>query len=167
MGKGSAMAKAKTIFFCSECGGESIRWVGKCPHCGAWNTMVEQKIEPEPKGNTAGRVQMSRSVPCQIDHIIAEEGKRYRLGIDELDTVLGGGLTPGSSVLLGGEPGIGKSTLLLQAAVKMACGLSLQRKSIAQGMRTELLRQVCYSFTTKGDNVVPFNDDHKKRLCYK
>lgn len=114
------MAKAKTIFFCSECGGESIRWVGKCPHCGAWNTMVEQKIEPEPKGNTAGRVQMSRSVPCQIDHIIAEEGKRYRLGIDELDTVLGGGLTPGSSVLLGGEPGIGKSTLLLQAAVKMA-----------------------------------------------
>ena len=114
------MAKAKTVFFCSECGGESVRWVGKCPYCGAWNTMVEQKVEPEHSQSSAGRVQLSRSTPCQINHIPAKEGQRYLLGIDELDTVLGGGLTPGSSVLLGGEPGIGKSTLLLQAAVRMA-----------------------------------------------
>ncbi len=114
------MAKAKTVFFCSECGGESVRWVGKCPHCGAWNTMIEQKIAPETAANSAGRVRLSRSAPCRIDQVPAEEHRRYRLGIDELDTVLGGGLTPGSSVLLGGEPGIGKSTLLLQAAVKMA-----------------------------------------------
>ena len=114
------MAKAKTVFFCSECGGESVRWVGKCPYCGAWNTMVEQKVEPEHSQSNAGRVQLSRSTPCQINHITAKEGQRYLLGIDELDTVLGGGLTPGSSVLLGGEPGIGKSTLLLQAAVRMA-----------------------------------------------
>ena len=114
------MAKAKTVFFCSECGGESVRWVGKCPYCGAWNTMVEQKVEPEPSRSSAGRVQLSRSAPCRINHITAKEGQRYLLGIDELDTVLGGGLTPGSSVLLGGEPGIGKSTLLLQAAVRMA-----------------------------------------------
>lgn len=114
------MAKAKTVFFCSECGGESVRWVGKCPHCGAWNTMIEQKIAPETAANSAGRVRLSRSAPCRIDQVPAEEHRRYRLGIDELDTVLGGGLTPGSSVLLGGEPGIGKSTLLLQAAAKMA-----------------------------------------------
>ena len=82
--------------------------------------MVEQKVEPEPSRSSAGRVQLSRSAPCRINHITAKEGQRYLLGIDELDTVLGGGLTPGSSVLLGGEPGIGKSTLLLQAAVRMA-----------------------------------------------
>lgn len=114
------MAKAKTIFFCNECGGESIRWVGRCPHCNAWNTMVEQKIDERASAQKSNRVLLSHSKPAQIDKISANNQNRFQLGINELDTVLGAGLTPGSTVLLGGEPGIGKSTLLLQAAGKMA-----------------------------------------------
>jgi DNA repair protein RadA/Sms len=114
------MPKNKTIFFCNECGGESIRWVGKCPHCGSWNTMVEQKVEDHASSESQGKICLKAARPQAINQIEADRQKRYLLGIDELDTVLGGGLMPGSSVLLSGEPGIGKSTLLLQAAAKMA-----------------------------------------------
>ncbi|MBR2783832.1 MAG: DNA repair protein RadA [Firmicutes bacterium] len=113
------MAKAKTVYFCSECGGESVRWMGKCPHCGAWNTLVEEKIAPEPEAARPGRVRLNGAQARPITQISAEAQKRLSTGIPELDLVLGGGLTPGSSVLLGGEPGIGKSTLLLQAAANM------------------------------------------------
>ncbi|NLF80010.1 MAG: DNA repair protein RadA [Clostridia bacterium] len=111
------MAKAKTVFFCSECGGESVRWAGKCPYCGHWNTLVEQKVEDK---TAVGRVNMAPRKPQPINQITADRHNRFVLGLSELDTVLGGGLMPGSSVLLGGEPGIGKSTLLLQAAARMA-----------------------------------------------
>ena len=115
------MAKAKTVFFCTECGGESVRWVGKCPHCGSWNTMVEQKVEAEPASAGSGaKVRMLSARPEPIAKVCSSGQERLPVGIDELDTVLGGGIVPGSSVLLGGEPGIGKSTLLLQAAAGMA-----------------------------------------------
>ncbi|MBQ6607310.1 MAG: DNA repair protein RadA [Firmicutes bacterium] len=113
------MAKAKTVYFCSECGGESVRWMGKCPHCGAWNTLVEEKVAEEPKSVLPGRVHLRGAAARPIGEIVASKQKRLLTGIEELDTVLGGGLIPGSSVLLGGEPGIGKSTLLLQAAARM------------------------------------------------
>lgn len=114
------MAKTRTVFFCSECGGESIRWVGKCPHCGSWNTMVEQKVENEPVAGRGAKVLLNSARPQPIGKVDTAGVSRYPLNIGELDTVLGGGLVPGSSVLLGGEPGIGKSTLLLQAASGMA-----------------------------------------------
>lgn len=114
------MTRVKTVFFCSECGGESIRWVGKCPHCGSWNTMVEQKAEDQALRGSKGKICLNPERPQPINKVEVDRQKRYLLGIEELDTVLGGGLMPMSSVLLGGEPGIGKSTLLLQVAAKMA-----------------------------------------------
>ena len=113
------MAKAKTVFFCSECGGESVRWMGKCPHCGAWNTLVEEKVAEPSETARPGRVRLSDAKAKPIGEISASARERLLTGIAELDMVLGGGLTPGSTVLLGGEPGIGKSTLLLQAAANM------------------------------------------------
>jgi len=114
------MSKSKTVFFCGECGGESVRWMGQCPHCGAWNTLVEEKIAPESAAAKPGRVAMAAVRARPISQVTAEKQRRLLTGIQELDAVLGGGLTPGSSVLLGGEPGIGKSTLLLQTALRMA-----------------------------------------------
>ena len=114
------MAKARSVFFCTECGGESVKWMGKCPHCGAWNTLVEEKIQPEPTSAKPGRIATQSARAQSLPQISVDEMKRLVTGIEELDTVLGGGLVPGSSVLLGGEPGIGKSTLLLQAAAKMS-----------------------------------------------
>ena len=112
------MAKAKTVYFCNECGGESVRWMGRCPHCGAWNSLVEQKLQPET--TAAGRAVLPPAKAQPLREVKAEAAARYQSGIAELDTVLGGGLPPGCTVLLGGEPGIGKSTLLLQAAANFA-----------------------------------------------
>ena len=120
MRKGKNVAKPKTVFFCTECGGESVRWVGKCPHCGSWNTMVEQKVEAEPSAAAGAKVHIRAARPSPIARVSAKGQERCKLNVGDLDDVLGGGLVPGSSVLLGGEPGIGKSTLLLQAAAGMA-----------------------------------------------
>ena len=109
------MPKTKTVFFCTDCGGESVKWQGRCPHCGVWNTMVEEKIKPAKSGSGSRRVgEPAQAMP--ITDLAASTLNRIELGMSELDNVLGGGLMPGSSLLLGGEPGIGKSTLLLQMA---------------------------------------------------
>lgn len=109
------MAKTKTVFFCNECGHESPKWVGKCPGCGQWNTMVEETVTAE-KGYGKSRRGLldSDSAPVAISEIEALEEPRIHLPSEELNRVLGGGLVAGSLTLLGGEPGIGKSTLLLQ-----------------------------------------------------
>ena len=105
----------KYIFRCHECGYESSRWLGRCPDCGKWNTIVEEAIKEEKKYSPLS--EKERSVPLPITKICAEENKsRYHTGILEFDRVLGGGIVPGSLILVGGEPGIGKSTLLLQIA---------------------------------------------------
>lgn len=113
------MAKAKTAYFCNQCGGESVRWSGQCPHCGAWNTLVEAPKAAETALAKPGRVRLGASRARPLREVEADERQRMSTGIPELDTVLGGGLAPGSSLLLGGEPGIGKSTLLLQTAQRM------------------------------------------------
>ncbi|MCR4963997.1 MAG: DNA repair protein RadA [Firmicutes bacterium] len=113
------MVKAKTVFFCRECGGESVKWYGRCPHCGAWNALVEEKIAPE-KPAAPGRSPREIAKPQPIGEVAAASAQRRLLHMPELDRTLGGGITVGSSILLGGEPGIGKSTLLLQAAAAMA-----------------------------------------------
>ena len=111
------MARTKTVHVCSECGGKSPRWQGQCPHCQAWNTLVESIVEPEAPpvakrfnalAGETGRLQT-------LADISPRESPRVPTGIDEFDRVLGGGLVPGGVVLIGGDPGIGKSTLLLQA----------------------------------------------------
>ena len=110
------MAKPKIKYICSNCGYESLRWVGKCPECENWNSFTEEIIET-PKRQLArysGKVSMSK-----IKEIVAGEEDRIKTGINEFDRVLGGGLMPGSVVLLGGDPGIGKSTLAMQAAANI------------------------------------------------
>lgn len=115
------MARARTVYLCSECGGESNRWQGQCQHCGAWNTLVEERIRPSPTRPRFGGP--TRAQTPGIVALSAVEGAqrpRWRIGLAELDFVLGGGVVPGSLVLLGGAPGIGKSTLLLQVSARLA-----------------------------------------------
>lgn len=107
------MAKSKTIFVCGECGHESSRWLGKCPGCGSWNTFVEETLPEKTPGNRG--VFSSAAVPVRLSQVSGGDLRRISTGYSELDRVLGGGIVPGSVVLLGGDPGIGKSTLLLQA----------------------------------------------------
>lgn len=110
------MAKSKTIFTCQSCGSTSHKWLGKCPDCSLWNTFVEEKVPDGPKGALA----TPHSVPEPITKLNMAEEDRIATGVSELDRVLGGGLVPGSAVLIGGDPGIGKSTLLLQSMGSLA-----------------------------------------------
>ena len=104
----------KSIFRCQQCGYESFRWLGRCPDCGGWNTLIEEAFKEEKKYSLHPE---GHSTPLPISKIEIEESKaRYKAGISEFDRVLGGGIVPGSLILVGGEPGIGKSTLLLQIA---------------------------------------------------
>ena len=119
------MAKAKTIYVCNTCGGNTPRWQGQCPACQAWNTLEESLSEST---SSNARFQgLAQAVPRQkLSAIKAEDMPRLPTGVDEFDRVLGGGLVPGGVVLIGGDPGIGKSTLLLQALAEMsAAGVSV------------------------------------------
>ncbi|MEY2684082.1 MAG: hypothetical protein RJA09_1226, partial [Pseudomonadota bacterium] len=113
------MAKDKTLYACNDCGGTSPRWLGKCPHCNAWNTLVEVVAEAQsPSKNrlSAGNKGLAPTAALAVlGDIEAGDVSRTPTGIGELDRVLGGGVVPGGVVLIGGDPGIGKSTLLLQA----------------------------------------------------
>ncbi len=113
------MAKDKTQFVCSECGGISLQWLGKCPHCGEWNTLEETaSASAAPSKHRYAQSSSSLAPASQVqplNRIQAADIARHPTGHDELDRVLGGGVVPGGVVLIGGDPGIGKSTLLLQA----------------------------------------------------
>lgn len=106
------MAKAKTVFFCSECGHESSKWMGQCPACKAWNSFVEEKQSVSKKGGAKPR--RASASPMSMSEVSIRSEERIPTGINELDRVLGGGIVTGSLSLVGGDPGIGKSTLLLQ-----------------------------------------------------
>jgi DNA repair protein RadA/Sms len=113
------MAKVKTNFFCQNCGVQSPKWIGRCPSCGEWNTYVEEVIQKASEPVTMGIAGLSRRVPKPhlVNEISLHTDQRYDIGDKELNRVLGGGIVPGSLVLFGGEPGIGKSTLMLQVAL--------------------------------------------------
>ncbi len=114
------MAKEKTVYVCSNCGQESPKWVGKCPACGAWNSYVEEVMRKEPVGKRpVSGMERLKSKPLPLSEIEAGDEPRIDMHDAELNRVLGGGLVPGSLVLIGGEPGIGKSTLVLQTILHM------------------------------------------------
>ena len=110
------MAKVKTVFVCRNCGAESPKWIGRCPSCNQWNTYVEEKISVS-KQDTSSFLKAGSSNPVPLDNIKPEKTARIPSSIKELDRLLGGGIVQGSLILLGGEPGIGKSTLALQIAL--------------------------------------------------
>ena len=108
------MAKTKTVFYCTACGNETPKWQGKCPSCGEWNTLIEHVEKPAAVGRAkSAPVGISRT-PQRLLEVHSDLETRFSTGIGELDRVLGGGAVTGSLVLVGGAPGIGKSTLLLQ-----------------------------------------------------
>ena len=116
------MARATTIFFCADCGNETPRWQGQCPACSAWNTLVEEPGTPRSKSSSrsaTSRSQQSQAAPIRLSEIDGAAAQRYSSGVEELDFVLGGGIVAGSLILLGGAPGIGKSTLLLQVVGRL------------------------------------------------
>lgn len=116
------MAKVKTVFFCKECGNESPKWIGHCPGCGAWNSYVEETVVTGKDSKSVAKdVDLAhfKSKPIPIKDVVSADERRIDMMCGEFNRVLGGGLVPGSLVLLGGEPGIGKSTLLLQVALNL------------------------------------------------
>ena len=116
------MAKTKTVYICSNCGADSPKWIGKCPNCGEWNTYVEETVVKESPAARRGAAAFSSSTkprPVLLCDISAEKEERLDMKDEELNRVLGGGLVRGSLVLIGGEPGIGKSTLILQTVLKL------------------------------------------------
>ncbi len=152
------MAKVKTAFFCSNCGTQSPRWMGRCTACGEWNTYVEEVLQKESSGNrshgggTSPRGSSSR--PKLIHEVEADSVRRMPSGSDELDRVLGGGIVPGALMLIGGEPGIGKSTLMLQVAMQMhqqkVLYISGEESDMQLSMRARRLGQehpACYVLT--------------------
>ena len=134
--------KQKTVFLCNECGYESPKWYGKCPSCGAWNSMDEFKeanAAAAPRG-VLPKTERKRNRPLEIGKIETNEETRFRTGISELDRVLGGGAVHGSFVLVGGEPGIGKSTLLLQMCQEMSRQAKILYVSGEESLRQIRLR---------------------------
>lgn len=130
------MAKAKTTFFCKECGYESSKWLGQCPGCKEWNSFVEEMVQK--KSATGSALRGSRVEPSKLSDVRVIENERVHMGIDEFDRVLGGGIVEGSLVLVGGDPGIGKSTLLLQ----MCRQLVGQGKKVLYISGEESMRQI-------------------------
>ena len=114
--------KRKTIFLCSDCGYEAVKWSGQCPSCGAWNTLEEMAAPTAPKAHSGMGTAFTRSAPQKVSEVGGADELRLSTGISEFDRVLGGGAVAGSLILVGGEPGIGKSTLLLQACRNICAG---------------------------------------------
>ena len=143
------MAKGKkTVFFCQNCGYESVKWMGQCPGCQQWNTFVEESVTEASSGK---KQQRSRKQPVSLAEIQTEKEERTATGIGELDRVLGGGIDGGSLVLVGGDPGIGKSTLLLQVCRL----LSLAGKKVLYISGEESLRQI----KLRAQRLGSFNDN--------
>lgn len=108
------MAKSKTVFFCKECGFESGKWLGQCPSCKLWDTFVEEPVVKKANSVIGSSIRLQASEPTKLSNVVTSKDQRIQTSIEEFDRVLGGGIVIGSLVLVGGDPGIGKSTLLLQ-----------------------------------------------------
>ena len=151
------MAKGKTaVYFCQSCGYESAKWMGQCPGCHEWNTFVEELVDKKTVAKTGGKQVQSKAKPQTISAIELRKEHRMTSGMPELDRVLGGGVVPGSMVLVGGDPGIGKSTLLLQVCKNLAD----QHVSVLYISGEESLQQI----KIRAQRIGSFTDD-LKLLC--
>ena len=158
------MSKIKTVFFCKECGNESPKWIGHCPGCGAWNSYVEETVVIGKDNKTVSKdidFHGFKSNPTPIHDITSAQEERIDLGYEELNRVLGGGLVPGSIVLIGGEPGIGKSTLLLQVA------LHIKKKKVLYVSGEESRQQIkmrADRIGIKNDNCLILNETDTRNI---
>ena len=116
------MAKTKTKFVCQNCGYTTAKWMGRCPECGTWDSLAEELETPASGPQQSFLMPKEAPKPKTLDKVMLTEVERLKTGINEFDRVLGGGLVPGSLVLLGGDPGIGKSTMLLDAGIRFSAG---------------------------------------------
>ena len=128
------MPKTKTAYVCTECGAHSVKWQGQCPDCGAWNTLTETSVAAAPVDRPGGPEPTTMATMAALED---DSGRRFATGFAEFDRVLGGGLVPGSVVLLGGDPGVGKSTLLQQVAARLA-----EETAVCYATGEESLRQI-------------------------
>ena len=163
------MAKVKKAYFCRECGFEAPKWLGRCPSCGEWNTFTEEVIAKGNNSSAAAAVATSSTPPQRVSEIERSTHKRLDLCNAEVNRVLGGGLVPGSLILLGGEPGIGKSTLSLQIALTnhslKTLYVSGEESAEQIGMRAERLgigNEECYIYSeTSLENILTQMNEHK------
>ena len=146
------MAKSKVVFVCQNCGTQSPKWMGKCVSCGAWNSFQEEVIDSS-VGKSTASVVASATKPMMLSEIKTDNVTRIKTGIQELDQVVGGGIVPGSVILLGGEPGIGKSTLLLQVAVRLqkkvlyVSGEESPQQIYLRAQRLQMPTNTCYIYS--------------------
>jgi len=153
------MAKVKTVYVCAECGYESGKWMGKCPDCGKWNTFSEETRTPVQEEKKVKRAPGNGSPAFRIDEIPDESAGRMTSGIGEMDRVLGGGVVEGSVVLVGGDPGIGKSTLLTQLSANVSSrGEKVLYVSGEESARQIKIRANRLKANTTGFYVVAEND---------
>ncbi|HKE59372.1 MAG TPA: ATPase domain-containing protein, partial [Pyrinomonadaceae bacterium] len=111
---------AETVFVCQSCGHQTGKWLGKCPECGEWNSLVEERAQAARKGGVRNAFKIREVTAVPFSEIESQDDVRISSGVTEFDRVLGGGIVPGTLVLIGGDPGIGKSTLLLQVADRLS-----------------------------------------------
>jgi DNA repair protein RadA/Sms len=159
------MAKSKSVFFCQSCGAQSAKWIGKCPACNEWNTYVEELVNKKEEEKYTWREKKNRdayaSKPQALDEIVENPNERVSTKDSELDRVLGGGLVKGSLILLGGEPGIGKSTLLLQI------GLTITDQKILYITGEESASQIklrAERVNKKNDNFLVLTETNSQRM---
>ncbi len=163
------MPKKRTQHVCQQCGATSPKWVGQCPDCGEWNTLVETVVETRPKASARAGVSLS-SRPIALSEVRTDGFQRLRLGMDEFNRVLGGGVVPGSVVLIGGDPGIGKSTLLLQVAAQVASNgakalYASGEESVQQlKMRSDRLGISCPTLYLLGETNLELLVEHIRQL---
>src|SRR3989440_1895297 len=150
------MPRSTTTFVCTDCGGESVRWAGQCPHCQAWNTLQEFQVRKAAKDSRHRTLE--RAKPRPLTEVAAEDAPRLRLAWGELNRVLGGGIVAGSLVLIGGEPGVGKSTLLMHAAAQVARQGKVLYVSGEESVQQVRMRAERLSALHAGILLLPEND---------
>ena len=150
------MAKDKVAYVCSSCGYDSPKWIGKCPACGEWNTFQEYRVGKKTPSAVTSEFRLDvKSSPISMSKIETEDEPRINMQDGELNRVLGGGLVPGSMTLLGGEPGIGKSTLILQTVMRLK-GMKVLYVSGEESARQLKLRadRICSNHNLNGNDTI-------------
>lgn len=166
------MAKTKTVYVCQNCGAESSKWIGRCPSCGEWNTYHEEIVAPVSSHGMSFSYNQEKKKPDLLDNIKSDEKDRQKTGLTEVDRILGGGMVAGSLILLGGEPGIGKSTLALQLALalknKKILYVSGEESEEQISLRAKRLRKSnpeCYILSeTDLENILTHSENIKPGL---